>query len=80
MSTHDITGGNSGSPVFNRELEIVGTIFDSNIQGISNNHVFSEEVARAVSVDSRGMLEALRKIYGMDAVVEELLGSAGKED
>ena len=72
VTTHDITGGNSGSPLINRELEIVGLIFDTNIQGIANDYVYSDEVARSVSVHSAIIPEALSKIYGMDQLVEEL--------
>ena len=72
VTTHDITGGNSGSPVINQDLEIVGLIFDSNIQGIPNDYVYSDEVARSVSVHSAGILEALSSIYEMDELVKEL--------
>ena len=72
VATHDITGGNSGSPVINRDLEIVGLIFDGNIQSLPNDYVYSEEVARSVSVHSQGILEALSSIYQMEDLVEEL--------
>ena len=58
--------------MINRELEIVGLIFDTNIQGIANDYVYSDEVARSVSVHSAIIPEALSKIYGMDQLVEEL--------
>lgn len=78
VTTHDITGGNSGSPVFNRNLKIVGTIFDSNIHGISNDYVYSEDTARAVSMHSAGILEALRSVYGMNGLAMELAGLPAK--
>ena len=72
VTTHDITGGNSGSPVINCNLEIVGLIFDSNIQGIPNDYVYTDTTARSVSVHSIGILEALSSIYQMDELVKEL--------
>jgi len=74
VSTADITGGNSGSPVVNRNAELVGVIFDSNRQGVAMNFAYSDYQARAVAVDSRAILEALRKIYGADALLTELTG------
>lgn len=76
VSTADITGGNSGSPVVNRNGELVGIIFDSNRQGVAMNFAFSDTQARAVSVDSRAVIESLRNIYGADALLAELLGAA----
>ena len=72
VTTHNITGGNSGSPLINRKLEIVGLVFDSNIHAPPNDYVYSDETARSVSVHSAGILEALSSIYQMDKLVEEL--------
>lgn len=74
VSTHDITGGNSGSPVINRRREVVGLIFDGNVQSFANSYVYTLDAARAVSVHSSGILEALRRIYGMTGLVRELTG------
>jgi V8-like Glu-specific endopeptidase len=76
VTTNDIVGGNSGSPVVNRKGEIVGLIFDGNIQSLPGYFVYQEEINRAVAVDSRGILEALRSIYKADRIAEEIGGKA----
>jgi hypothetical protein len=74
VSTADIIGGNSGSPVVNRDNEVVGLIFDGNIQSLVLDFGYDEKTARAVAVDARGILEALRNIYHADRLVGELTG------
>ena len=78
VSTHDIIGGNSGSPVFNRAGEVVGLIFDGNIQSLVGNYGYSDVQSRSVSVDSRGILESLRSVYRAERLVAELEGSRAK--
>ena len=75
VSTNDIIGGNSGSPTINRNGELVGLIFDGNIQSLVGDFMYDPSVNRAISVDSRGMLEVLKKIFGANELVAELTAS-----
>ncbi len=73
VSTADIIGGNSGSPSVNRAGEFIGIIFDGNLQSLSADFGYEDKQSRALSVDSAGILEALRKIYEVPSLVNELV-------
>ncbi len=72
VSTADIIGGNSGSPVIDRDLHVVGLIFDGNIESLPGDYIYLPERNRAVAVDVRGILEALDEIYDADRLVLEV--------
>ncbi len=78
VSTNDIIGGNSGSPLINRNAEVVGLVFDGNIQSLGGNYWFDERVNRTVSVHSGAILEALQNVYNADRVVKELKDAKAK--
>jgi len=72
VSDNDIIGGNSGSPVFNQQQEIVGLVFDGNRASLGGDYYFDDSVNRAVSVDSAAIVQALDKIYGATRILEEI--------
>lgn len=72
VTTNDIIGGNSGSPVVNDKGEVVGLIFDGNIHSLSGAFAYMEERNRAVAVHSQAILEALRKAYGASLLADEI--------
>lgn len=72
VCTADIIGGNSGSPVVNRKGELVGLIFDGNIQSLTSDYLYTDQQARAVSVSSVGIIEALRAIYSAGTLADQI--------
>jgi hypothetical protein len=71
ISTNDTIGGNSGSPLVNTDLQLVGLLFDGNIESLSGDFIYMTERSRSVSVDARGILEALDEMYDADRLVLE---------
>jgi len=78
VTTNDVVGGNSGSPVINKDAEIVGVSFDGNIQSLPGDFIYDPEVNRSVAVHSAGMLEAIKDLYKFERLAEEL--KSGKSE
>jgi Peptidase S46 len=77
VSTCDIGGGDAGSPTVNRAGELVGVIFDGNLESLPNTYLYVEEQARAVHVAVQGIAEALEKVYHAGPLLGELGVEAG---
>lgn len=75
VSTNDITGGNSGSSILNRRLEIVGLIFDGNEEAMASDWAYTEVAGRALSTDIRFALTIAREVHGAGRVVDELMAA-----
>jgi hypothetical protein len=72
-STNDIVGGNSGSSVINSQKEVVGLVFDGNLESLAGDFIFLPEVNRTVAVDSKGLIEALKYFFKTDRLIKELV-------
>ncbi len=72
ISTNDIIGGNSGSPMINKNAEVVGLVFDGNIESMPGEFIYTDEVPTTVSVDSRGLLECINDMYQLKRIGAEL--------
>lgn len=78
VTTNDIIGGNSGSPIVNAKGEYVGLVFDGNIQSLVGRYAYDDARNRTVAVHSSGIIEALRGVYGMGALADEVTGKKAK--
>jgi hypothetical protein len=72
ISTNDIIGGNSGSPVINKDGEIVGLAFDGNIESLTDNFIYNSDVPHTVSLDSEGIIQVIKNLYKVKRLAEEL--------
>ena len=71
-TTNDVIGGNSGSPLIDKDAKVIGLIFDGNIFSLGGNYGYDAAKNRSVAVDSRALLEGLQKVYHLDRVVDEI--------
>lgn len=78
VATNDIVGGNSGSAVINKNAEVIGLAFDGNIESLQGNFIYLPTYNRTVAVDSKGMWEAIKKVYKADRLADELKDGKGK--
>lgn len=76
VTTADIIGGNSGSPVVNQRGELVGLMFDSNLEALGGRFIYTDKQARSIAVDAGAIVYALERVYGAAGVVRELRGRA----
>jgi V8-like Glu-specific endopeptidase len=74
VCTADIIGGNSGSPVINKNMELVGLIFDGNIQSLTSDYLYSDRQGRSVSVHSNIIRDAIRYVYDAEGLADRLIG------
>jgi hypothetical protein len=74
ITTNDVVGGNSGSPMINSNLEVVGLVFDGNIESLAGNFIFMPDVNRTIGVHSQAIVSALRYIYNAERLLNELSG------
>jgi hypothetical protein len=72
ISTNDIIGGNSGSAIINRNAEVVGLVFDGNIESLPGRYIYTTEANRTISIDSRGLLEAIKNLYKATRLSNEI--------
>ena len=80
VHTADTIGGNSGSPTVDRNGEVVGILFDGNIESLPWDFAYDDKVGRSISVDSRAILESIRKVYHADALADELVSGHRPSD
>jgi hypothetical protein len=72
-ATLDIVGGNSGSSIVNQNAEVIGLVFDGNMESLAGDYLYMPEANRAVAVDSKGLIESLKHVYKTDRLIKELL-------